>query len=187
MVGYSNACLYLAPMNLRKLLEFALKILLGGVFLFGGADFVRDYNLGALQQVGFWLVVVLLFYWLIVRDTSISDSARVESIDAGRVTVEFPLHSGGEFGSADERDRIHAFADKLSSVVEASRGEYDGDEFGANRCKLFFFTSSPDELFTRIEPMLRESDFADGMVATLTRSADDKPYRRIVLTLPNPE
>ena len=172
-------------MNLRTLFELALKVLLGGIFLFGGIEVVRDYNLGAFQQAGFWIVVASLFYWGIVRDTSISSSARAKSIDVGSVVVEFPLRSSGGFGDPEEREQIHAFADALSSAVETSRtGEYDGDEFGASRCRLFFFTSAPDELFTHIEPMLKESGFADGMVATLTRPADDRPYRRIELKSP---
>lgn len=169
-------------MNLRKLLELALKVLIGAIFVFGGIEFARDYNLGTFQQVGFWLVVGSFFYWAIARDTSISDSAHVESIAVGSVIIEFPLRGGGEFGNTEERDQIHAFADTLSAAVEdSSTGEYDGDEFGANRCKLFFFTSSPDELFDCIEPILRKNTHADGMIAILTRPNDDRPYRRIDL------
>ena len=57
---------------------------------------------------------------------------------AENAVLVFLKLSDSEFGTEEERDRIHALSDELHRAIEASNaGEFDGDEFGEGQCELF--------------------------------------------------
>ena len=71
--------------------------------------------------------------------------------------------SDAEFGTADERDSIHALSDRLEEAIsDAGAGEFDGDEFGDGQCILFMYGPDADAIFSAIERILRESPHSRG-------------------------
>ena len=165
-------------MTTRDCLEIACKFLVGAVFVYAGITLIERFQLGVIGQITFWPVFLVLAYWLVIREIYIPWKAKDAPI-VGCVVVDFPLRNG-DHGSHEERAEIHRFADVLDSIArESNVGEYDGDEFGAGRCKLFFYTDEPEKLFRRIEQELRSSGYIEGMTAKLTRPGQSKPFRQI--------
>ncbi len=71
------------------------------------------------------------------------------------IAIHFKL-LGGKLGTADERDRVHEFTDKLASIIEESRtGTFDGDEFGDGEGVLFMYGPDADRLFDVVNPLLK--------------------------------
>lgn len=71
--------------------------------------------------------------------------------------------TGDQFGSSRERDAVLALEDHLEkSILDGSAGEFDGDEFGDNKCVLFMYGPDADRLFTIIEPILKSTPLATG-------------------------
>ncbi len=71
--------------------------------------------------------------------------------------------SNQTMGTHVERQSIATFADELEAAVsEAGVGEYDGDEFGAGECTLFFATHDMDKLLHLLRPMLKRSPLCRG-------------------------
>lgn len=69
------------------------------------------------------------------------------------IAVHFELSS--EFGSAEERAKVHKFTDKLAAVIdEQQAGVFDGDEFGNGHGALFMYGPDADELFVVVYPLL---------------------------------
>ncbi|MEM7431187.1 MAG: hypothetical protein AAF351_04505 [Pseudomonadota bacterium] len=158
-------------MNWREFLEFVCKILVGGLFVYAGFYFVEDFEFTVVGQVIFWPIFLLLAYWLVIREIYIPRAIKGVS-SFGSVVVEFSLNNG-EYGSEDERAGVHRLAEELDALTKKlGVGDYDGDEFGAGKCRLFFYTDNPDALYAAIEPHLRRSVYADGMTAMLTEPAE---------------
>ena len=165
-------------MKWQDYLEIICKILFGALSIYVGFGLVEDYDLGVIGQAIFWPIWIIVIYWLVIREIYIPRKPSSQPA-VGSVVIEFPLQDD-EFGSPEERDKIHEFADRLDSITrEAGVGEYDGDEFGAGRCKLFFFTDTPDEVLKCIEYKLRDSNYVNGMTATLTEPGQTKAHKYI--------
>ncbi len=147
-------------------------------FIYAGFAIVEKYQLSVAAQVAFWPTLLVVSYWVAIREIYIPRKTESKAV-IGSVVIEFPLRHG-EYGSNEERAEIHKFADVLDSMTRDSKvGEYDGDEFGAGRCKLFFYSDEPEKLFARIESKLQDSPFSDGMAATLTEPQGAESCRRI--------
>lgn len=87
--------------------------------------------------------------------------------------------SGEEFGTPEERTAIHQLADAMERRVQDSKaGMYDGDEFGAGECTLYFYGPDANALFATIEPELRASPLAKGGQATKRFGAAGDPGAR---------
>ncbi len=86
------------------------------------------------------------------------------------VIVEIPL-SDASHGSEDEREGIHRIADRLAAAVDRDEvGEYDGDEFGAGVCRLFFHGPDCDALASTVQRVLQEEAMAS--LATVVKRSD---------------
>jgi len=71
--------------------------------------------------------------------------------------------SNDQFGTKDERERIHKFSDQLESAIEsADAGEFDGDEFGEGVCTLYMYGPDADALLSAVDPLVKASPFAKG-------------------------
>ena len=71
--------------------------------------------------------------------------------------------SNGQYGTEDERDRIHQFSDQLNAAIESAKaGELDGDEFGEGICTLYMYGPDADTLFAAVDPLLRASSLVKG-------------------------
>ena len=72
--------------------------------------------------------------------------------------VRFSL-SDDAFGRPEERDAFFALEETLIAAIEtAGAGEYDGNEFGGGEAVIYAYGPDADELFTAMEPHLREFD-----------------------------
>ena len=95
------------------------------------------------------------------------------------IAVYFKL-SDDDYGTADERDRIHRFTDKLSAVIQESKtGVFDGDEFGNGECGLFMYGPNADVLFEVVLPLLMEWDPLKGGYAIKRYGAPPEQRERI--------
>lgn len=71
--------------------------------------------------------------------------------------------SDDQFGTEEERGRIHQLSDRLERAIEsAGAGEFDGDEFGGGTCTLFMYGPNADALFAAVDPLLSASSLAKG-------------------------
>ena len=71
--------------------------------------------------------------------------------------------SDDQYGTEDERDRIHQFSDQLEAAIEsAGAGEFDGDEFGAGTCTLYMYGPNADALFAAVDPLFKQSPLVKG-------------------------
>jgi hypothetical protein len=62
----------------------------------------------------------------------------------------------GPFGSPKEREAVRDLEKRLERAIQAdAAGEFDGDEFGNNKCVLFMYGPDADRLFKIIEPILK--------------------------------
>lgn len=87
--------------------------------------------------------------------------------------------SGGEYGSADEQDRVRAFACKLDGLIRRHGvGLYDGDEFGNSEAGLFMYGQDAGLLFETIEPLLRSWSLLKGGYA-IKRYGDASRSERV--------
>jgi len=78
------------------------------------------------------------------------------------VIVHIKLNAD-QFGSSQEREAVFALEDQLeASIADGGAGEFDGDEFGDNKCVLFMYGPDADRLFTIIEPILKSTPLASG-------------------------
>jgi hypothetical protein len=94
------------------------------------------------------------------------------------IAVHFRL-SGGTFGTSGEREMVHAFTDKLASIIEESRsGVFDGDEFGAGGGTLFMYGPNADRLFDAVHPTLKTWEPLKGGYA-IKRYGDRNHSERI--------
>jgi len=95
------------------------------------------------------------------EETSASDE-ELDEEDEDSVFLHLKL-SGDKYGTPQERDRIRKLSHQLEAAIESkSAGELDGDEFGGGECKLFMYGPDADELFSTIEPILRQSSLVKG-------------------------
>ena len=75
--------------------------------------------------------------------------------------------SDDEFGTEEERARIHALTDRLDAAISAAGvWEFDGDEFGAGGCTLYMYGPSANALWGVVEDLLRASPVTRGGTAT---------------------
>ena len=94
------------------------------------------------------------------------------------VLLHLPLTSE-KFGTATDQEAVRALGDQLEQVIaDASAGEFDGDEFGGNKCVLFMYGPDADRLFALIEPILRAAPVASGGYAIKRYGAADDPGAR---------
>ena len=164
--------------NWREYLEIVAKAVWWVIAVLGGFLLVDEYELGVIGKIVFWPTWLIVFYWVVIRESYIPRKS-MKQLVPGAVVIEFPLQEG-EHGSQQEISEIHELAGRLELITNKNGlGEYDGDEFGAGKCKLFFFTDKPDEVFEYIERELRDSNFSDGMKASLTRPGKTKAFREI--------
>lgn len=71
--------------------------------------------------------------------------------------------SDSKFGTAEERDAIHALSDSLEAEIKkANVGEFDGDEFGQGQCTLFMYGPDADALFQAVDSIIRNSPLSKG-------------------------
>ncbi len=91
------------------------------------------------------------------------------------VLLHLPL-TGEKFGTATDQEAVRALGDQLGQVIaDASAGEFDGDEFGGNKCVLFMYGPDADRLFALIEPILKTTPVAAGGYAVKRYGAANDP------------
>jgi hypothetical protein len=108
-------------------------------------------------RLSFWDLagVAALISFLVILLVSGLRKARRTRMPEHAVLVRIPL-SNDEFGSPDERERIHALADRLRLAIDEEKaGEYDGDEFGEGGCILYMYGSNADALFRAVVPVFK--------------------------------
>lgn len=89
--------------------------------------------------------------------------------------VHLPMR-GDRFGSPVEQAEVRALEERLEkAIVEGDAGEFDGDEFGENKCVLFMYGPDADRLFSVIQPTLADAPVASGGYAILRYGAADDP------------
>ena len=78
------------------------------------------------------------------------------------LAISFKL-SDGQFGSRDERERVHRFSDQLAALVEKQGvGEVDGDEFGNGEGTLFLTGSDANKVFDVVRSALSDWEALKG-------------------------
>ena len=83
-------------------------------------------------------------------------------------------------GDKDERRRILELEHQLSEAIEkSSAGELDGDEFGGGTCTIYMYSSSAEELYSVISPILRAFRAPSGSYITKRCGSSDGQERRI--------
>lgn len=82
----------------------------------------------------------------------------------------------GQFGSSKEREAVSTLEQQLEQAIsDGSAGEFDGEEFGDNKCVLFMYGPSADRLFAIIEPILKAHPLASGGYAIKRYGAASDP------------
>ena len=62
-----------------------------------------------------------------------------------------------------KREAVRDLERRLERAIQAdAAGEFDGDEFGGNKCVLYMYGPDADRLFETIEPMLKSVPVASG-------------------------
>jgi hypothetical protein len=91
------------------------------------------------------------------------------------VFLHVPLQSG-DYGSAEERDRVRAVARSLEQAVRAcDGGSYDGDEWGGGECVLRFYAADADAILASVRLCLRGSSLERRAYAVIRRGSVDDP------------
>ncbi len=93
--------------------------------------------------------------------------------------------SDSDFGTEDERARVHELSDRIEAEINLSGvGEFDGDEFGAGECTLYMYGPDADALFDAIEPVLRGSTLSSrGYAIKRYGDAEDPDAREVRVDL----
>src|SRR5688500_1587475 len=94
--------------------------------------------------------------------------------DEHAVITHLPL-SGDEFGTAEERDAVHALEHRIEDAVAAIGGEHDGDEFGEGQAILCTYGPDADALFEAISACLEGFDVRPGAYAVKRYGRADDP------------
>lgn len=93
--------------------------------------------------------------------------------DEQDLLVVLPL-SNRDMGTAPERDACEAFAETLEAeLLQAGRGEYDGNEVGGGEYILFFCGPDADAMLALLRPLLQRSPFGHGAHFELMRDGPD--------------
>ncbi|MFM1871158.1 MAG: hypothetical protein RL398_580 [Planctomycetota bacterium] len=110
-----------------------------------------------------------------------ADGADEDDVGIGEedLLVVFRL-SGRGVGSTSEQEAIDRLGDELAELVEgAGVGEYDGDEFGAGECTLFFCGPDAGRIMEVLRPVLRRHSLCrGGTFVRMVRGADGEFERR---------
>ena len=62
-----------------------------------------------------------------------------------------------------KREAVRDLERRLERAIQAdAAGEFDGDEFGGNKCVLYMYGPDADRLFEIIEPILKSVPLASG-------------------------
>ncbi len=97
------------------------------------------------------------------------------------VLIEVGL-SDSAFGCNEERSALNALADRLASAVEKfGTGEFDGDEVGQGKVRLFFYGPDADSLCETIIPGLRELQWPGAVTITRRYGEPGAPESRMHL------
>ena len=91
------------------------------------------------------------------------------------VIVNFNYHH-------EKLDALHALAMRLNDHLEGSGlGDYDGHETQVNGpdANLYLYGNNAEELFISIKPILNQTDFMNGAIATLRFGPPEKGVKEI--------
>src|SRR6516225_2769122 len=93
------------------------------------------------------------------------------------VRVHFKL-GDREFGTSDERDRVHQLTARLDALIREHRaGEFDGDEFGNGEGTLFMYGPDADRLFETVLPALKDWEALKGGYAIKRYAESNRSVR----------
>jgi hypothetical protein len=91
------------------------------------------------------------------------------------VIIHLPM-KGGKFGAPADHEAVIALEERVEkAIADASVGEFDGDEFGGDKCVLFMYGPDADRLFALVEPILKAAPIASGGYAVKRYGAADDP------------
>jgi len=104
---------------------------------------------------------------------------RAEGEQALIVTIRL---TSGEMGDKEERTRILALQHQLSDAIENSGvGEFDGDEWGGGKCKIYMYGASAERLLSLAWPILEQFGAPSGSYVQTRCGNSDEEERRIPL------
>jgi hypothetical protein len=93
------------------------------------------------------------------------------------VITHLPL-SDDQFGTAEERDAVHALEDRIEEAVAALGGEHDGNEFGGGEVVLYTYGPDADRLLESIRDCLDGFELRAGAYAVKRYGGADNPSAR---------
>jgi hypothetical protein len=88
------------------------------------------------------------------------------------------------YGSEDERTAVRTLQQTLATAInEAGAGEFDGNEFGGGEAVLYAYGPHAGDLFTAMEPALRDSSIRPAYAIVRHGTATDLECREDVIHL----
>ncbi|GLY75800.1 hypothetical protein [Actinoallomurus iriomotensis] len=88
------------------------------------------------------------------------------------------------YGSEDERAAVYALQRTLAAAIEdADAGEFDGNEFGGGEAVLYAYGPHAGDLFTAMEPALRDSTIRPAYAIVRYGTATDPGSREDLIRL----
>jgi hypothetical protein len=88
------------------------------------------------------------------------------------------------FGSEGERAAVRALEKALTAAIDrANAGEFDGNEFGGGEAVLYAYGPHAGDLFTAMEPTLRDSSIRPTYAIVRYGTAADQACREDVIHL----
>jgi hypothetical protein len=88
------------------------------------------------------------------------------------------------FGSEDERAAVRTLKYALAAAIDrANAGEFDGDEFGGGEAVLYAYGPNAGDLFTAMEPALRDSSLRPAYAIVRYGAAADQDCREDTIHL----
>jgi hypothetical protein len=88
------------------------------------------------------------------------------------------------YGSEDERIAVRALKEALTAAIDAANaGEFDGDEFGGGEAVLYAYGPHAGDLFTAMEPVLRDSSIRPAHAIVRYGTAVDQDCREDIIRL----
>lgn len=145
-----------------------------------------DSNAGGLV-VGLFvtLSLFLITRWLkrvASRLPQSSSSPPSQSSVPGEALLVYIRLSDDEFGTTEERDRVHLLEDDLRELVAGVPGaDVDGHEFGGGFGTIYIYAPSADQLFDTLAPTLLALDVPPGSYLIRRYGAPGARHDRIPL------
>jgi hypothetical protein len=88
------------------------------------------------------------------------------------------------YGSEDERAAVRTLKQTLATAIDdADAGGFDGNEFGGGEAVLYAYGPHAGDLFTAMEPVLRDSSFRPAYAIVRYGTATDPQCREDVIHL----